>query len=120
MKKVTYIEAEQEVVKLVSQDKFDVTCFLFYEDYCDRCLTFIEIIAPWLEGQGIEVFAINLRDNFVPFPPGLTPTTYWYILKDRPPMVKKGLPPHIDILKEEVNKMIAVNRGDLTVEQAFL
>lgn len=119
MKTVTIIEAEKTVFNLVEQDSMAVTCFLFYETHCPKCNDFIDLIVPWLESQNIEVYAVNLAENFVPFPPGVTPTTYWYVLKDRPPMVKKGLPPHIDMLKEEVRRMIAVNKGEMTVEQAF-
>jgi hypothetical protein len=119
MKHLTIIEAEQTVIKLLEQETIELTCFLFFETHCLKCNDFIELIVPWLESQNIEVYGINLAENFMPFPPGVTPTTYWYVLKDRPPMVKKGLPPAMDMLKLEVEKMLAVNKGEMTVEQAF-
>jgi hypothetical protein len=119
MLKVTILEAEQKVYEIVKKETMDLTCFLFYETYCQNCNDFTDLVVPWLESEGIEVYAINLAENFVAFPPAVTPTTYWYVLKDRPPMVKKGLPPHIDMLKEEVKRMIAVNKGEMSVEKAF-
>jgi hypothetical protein len=119
MNKVTIIEAEQKVIDLLKTDKFDLTCFLFYEDHCPRCNEFIEQALPWLEEQQVSVYAINTTQNFIPFPPAVTPTTYWYILKDVPPMVKKGMPPSLDMLKVEVDKMISVNKGESTIEETF-
>jgi hypothetical protein len=119
MRKVTIIEAEQKVIDLRNQDGVNLTCFLFYEKHCPKCNEFLEQVAPWLESQGIETFGVDIGENFIPFPPAVTPTTYWFILKDYPPMIKRGLPPSLDMLQEEVRKMISVNKGVMGVEQAF-
>jgi hypothetical protein len=47
-----------------------------------------------------------------------TPSTFWYIKKDVPPMMKKGIPPK-HILEEQLEKMIKVNKGELTIQEAF-
>jgi hypothetical protein len=117
MKIISYIEAEQKVAEFIEND-INVCCFLFYEDNCIVCNDFMNIAIPTIEEYGINVFAINLRTNFVPFPPMNTPSTFWYIKKDVPPMMKKGIPPK-HILEEQLEKMIKVNKGELTIQEAF-
>ena len=117
---MNYISYDEGVDMTLNWDYEKLLCVAFVEDNCDACDSFFTLICPELEHMNIEVKCIDLRKNIVPFPPVVTPTTFWYLKKDTPPMQKKGIPPHKSILLDQVKKMKQVFEGEMDVEEAFM
>ena len=117
---MNYITYDEGVKLTLNWNYKKLLCVAFVEDDCDACDSFFELVCPELEEMDIEVRCIDLRKNTIPFPPVATPTTYWYLKKDSPPMQKKGIPPNKMILIDQVKKMKQVFRGELDVEEAFM
>ena len=117
---MNYISYDEGVDMTLNWDYEKLLCVAFVEEGCDACDSFFDLVCPELENMDIEVRCIDLRKNTIPFPPVSTPTTYWYLKKDTPPMQKKGIPPNKMILFDQVKKMKQVFDGDLDVEEAFM
>ena len=117
---MNYITYDEGVDMTLNWDYEKLLCVAFVEEGCDAGDSFFNLVCPELENMDFEVRCIDLRKNTIPFPPVSTPTTYWYLKKDTPPMQKKGIPPNKIILFDQVKKMKQVFDGDLDVEEAFM
>jgi len=115
-----FITYDEGVQLTLSWNYEKLLCVAFLDEECDACDSFKNLMLPELKNMGVDVYLIDMNKNVVPFPPNNTPTTFWYIKKDLPPMQKKGIPPNKDIMMEQVKKMLKVNRGELNVEEAFM
>ena len=115
-----YISYKEGVETTLNWDYKKLLCVAFVEQDCDACNSFFDLVCPEIDQMDIEVKCIDLRKNVIPFPPVSTPTTYWYLKNDIPPMQKKGIPPNKVILLDQVKKMKHVFENKLDVEEAFM
>jgi hypothetical protein len=115
-----FISYQEGVNLTLNWDYTKLLCVAFIENNCDACDSFKTLMVPELEQMGVDVKIIDMDKNIIPFPPNNTPTTFWYIKENLPPMQKKGIPPNKFTMIDQVEKMIKVNRGELNVEEAFM
>jgi len=91
----------------------------FIDSECTTCSEYQELVIPTIMENNIEHYSVDVRNNKIPFPPMLLPTSYWFFDENRPPMVKKGIPPNKSMLIELINKAKKVYYGESTSDQEF-
>jgi hypothetical protein len=119
MNTITYLDAEKMVLDWYQSNTNNPFVVAFVDSTCENCADFENFAVAEIENAGIPVHAVDVRTTQLAFPPAHTPTTYWYFIKEAPPLIKKGAPPTKDLLLELVLKVLKVNRGESTVEKEF-
>lgn len=91
----------------------------FVDSECTTCRDFDDLVIPEIQQAGIQHFSVNVRDNKIPFPPMMLPTSFWFFDDSRPPLIKRGTPPQKQMLVELIEKAKKVYEGDSTSEKEF-
>jgi hypothetical protein len=116
---ITYAEAEEIVLNWYKSNTDSPFVVAFIDSTCENCNEFEHFAIPEIENSGISAYAVDVRSTQLAFPPSHTPTTYWYFIKEAPPLIKKGAPPTKIILLDLISKVLKINRGESTIETEF-
>lgn len=117
MKYLKYLDA------LHYQNPNKILSIIFTSNSCPNCSNFLNEIVKKIEqsnNEDIEFIAVDCDVEEVKFPPARIPTSYFYVPRsDVKIITREGVAPSLDIMKNDISKMIEIKNTGKSFNEVF-
>jgi hypothetical protein len=109
---MNYFECVNIIKNINNYDK--IQYFLFKSKscpFCDEWFKYNEIEFRKYLKNNFDFYIINCDNQFIPFPPLISPTSYFYHKNFNHPFIRQSMLPLLEMTKE-LNKFVRIKNGE--------